>query len=59
VQLKEKYQIWGSFYFFTFGYMYFTRIVVQIMVAILPYHIVWMSDFFNEVSTLLFYAFVA
>lgn len=58
-QLQQKYKLWGTFYFLIFGYMYFTRIVVQILVAILPYHVVWLSDFFNEFSTLLFYIFIA
>jgi len=31
---------------------------VQIMVAVLPYNLAWMNDFFNELATLLFYMMV-
>jgi len=57
-QLRQKYRVWGQFYVLTIAYVYFTRIVVLLLVAALPYYIIWLSDFFCELSTFLFYLIV-
>ncbi len=38
------------------SYIYFTRIIVYLVDATLPFRLVWMGDFFTELATLIFFA---
>lgn len=37
------------------SYIYFTRIVVYLVDATLPFRLVWLGDLFTEAATLLFF----
>ena len=51
----EKLQLFRSFYIMVVVYIYFTRIIVLLMSATVPFHFIWLGDFFTELATLLFY----
>ncbi|KAF9428908.1 hypothetical protein BGZ94_000569 [Podila epigama] len=56
---KSKYKLWGSFYLITVVYMYATRILIQVMTAIVPFQYnLWFVELCNEAITLGFYATV-
>lgn len=44
-----------SFYLTTIAYLYFTRIIVYLMYATLSYDRQWLSQFFDEAATLIYY----
>jgi G protein-coupled receptor 107 len=47
------------FYIMVLCYIYFTRIVVFILHATLPFQYIWLSSFAEEVATLAFYTLTA
>ncbi|KAJ3433439.1 hypothetical protein M0812_22397 [Anaeramoeba flamelloides] len=55
----EKFRIFRLFYTITVIYIYITRIVVVIFTRFLTYHFLWVSIFIQELSSLIFIAFVA
>jgi len=54
----EKLQLFRQFYLMVVSYIYFTRIIVYLVDATLPYRLVWLGDFFTETATLLFFTVV-
>ena len=52
----EKLRKFRAFYLVTILFLYFTRVVVVLMVAALGYQYVWLSDFFTETAALAYYA---
>jgi len=44
-----------QFYLLVVTYIYFTRIIVYLMDATLPFKYVWLGEFFTELATLLFW----
>jgi G protein-coupled receptor 107 len=44
-----------QFYLMVVAYIYFTRIVVFLVKATLPYELLWLQQLFDESATLLFY----
>ncbi|KAJ6237872.1 hypothetical protein M0813_26450 [Anaeramoeba flamelloides] len=55
----EMFRIFRLFYTITVVYIYITRIVVVIFTRFLTYHFFWVSVFIQELSSLVFIAFVA
>lgn len=54
-----KYKLWSSFYVVTLIYIYVTRIIVQLLQAILPFQYVsWFGEAVSEIATLTFYVFI-
>ncbi|SAM04725.1 hypothetical protein [Absidia glauca] len=54
-----KYKLWSSFYVVTLIYIYVTRIIVQLLQAILPFQYVsWFGEAVSEIATLSFYVFI-
>ncbi|KAI8341286.1 lung seven transmembrane receptor-domain-containing protein [Chlamydoabsidia padenii] len=54
-----KYKLWSSFYVVTLIYIYVTRIIVQLLQAILPFQYVsWFGEAVSEIATLSFYIFI-
>jgi hypothetical protein len=51
----EKLTLFRKFYVIVIGYLYFTRIVVFMMQATLPFRTVWVAKFFEEIATLGFF----
>lgn len=47
-----------SFYLTTMAWLYFTRIVVYVMLQTLAFDRQWLSQFFDEVATIAYYAWV-
>ncbi|KAI8064352.1 lung seven transmembrane receptor-domain-containing protein [Gongronella butleri] len=55
----NKYKMWSAFYVVTLLYMYVTRIIVQLLQALLPFQFVtWAGESVYEAATILFYAYV-
>jgi len=48
-----------QFYVSVVTYVYFTRIIVFLLGATLPFYMVWLRTFFRESATLAFFTFVA
>eukprot|EP01130_Rhizamoeba_saxonica_P007456 TRINITY_DN3018_c0_g1_i2.p1 TRINITY_DN3018_c0_g1~~TRINITY_DN3018_c0_g1_i2.p1 ORF type:complete len:316 (-),score=41.37 TRINITY_DN3018_c0_g1_i2:36-983(-) len=53
----SKIKLFRKFYFVVLSYIYFTRIVVVFLKSALPYRAEWLTTFFTEAATLLFYSF--
>lgn len=51
--------IFKNFYILVLCYIYFTRIVVFILHATLPFQCVWLSNAAEELATLIFYTLTA
>eukprot|EP00164_Ancoracysta_twista_P000153 GFYU01000224.1.p1 GENE.GFYU01000224.1~~GFYU01000224.1.p1 ORF type:complete len:437 (+),score=152.17 GFYU01000224.1:31-1341(+) len=51
----EKLTLFRQFYIMVVSYVYFTRIVIFLFSATLPFNYKYVSDFLNEVATLAFY----
>jgi len=51
----EKLKLFRQFYLLVVSYIYFTRIIVYLLDATLPFMYTWLGLFFTEVATLLFY----
>jgi len=52
----NKLRLFRQFYLMVVSYIYFTRIIVYLVDATLPFRQVWLGDFFTEGATLLFFA---
>lgn len=50
-----KLTLFRQFYIMVVTYVYFTRIVVYLLAATLPFHVLWMRYFFSEAATIAFY----
>jgi hypothetical protein len=51
----EKLKLFREFYLLVVTYIYFTRIIVFLLDATLPFTLVWLGEFFTEVATLIFW----
>ncbi len=51
----EKLKLFREFYLLVVTYIYFTRIIVFLLDATLPFKLVWLGEFFTEAATLLFW----
>lgn len=54
----KKLKLFRQFYLLVVSYIYFTRIIVYLVDATLPYRYVWLGDFFSELATILFFSVV-
>jgi len=50
-----KLQLFRSFYVMVVSYIYFTRIIVYLVEATVPFHQIWLGAFATEFATLSFY----
>merc|ERR1711998_426084 len=50
-----KLTLFRQFYIMVVTYIYFTRIIVYLLAATLPFELVWMRTFFSEGATIIFY----
>lgn len=50
-----KLTLFRQFYIMVVLYIYFTRIVVYLLSATIPYYLLWLGPFATEVATLLFF----
>jgi len=55
----KKLTLFRQFYLMVVSYIYFTRIIVYLVDATLPFKWIWLGDFFSELATLLFLAVTA
>ena len=44
-----------QFYVMVVAYIYFTRIVVFLLAATIPFYVLWLGEMFTELATLLFF----
>lgn len=51
----KKLQLFREFYFTVFCYIYFTRIVVFLLTATVPFYLLWLGPLFLELGTLVFF----
>ena len=51
----EKLALFKQFYIMVVAYVYFTRIIVYLLQATLPYQYTWIGDAAGEIATLAFY----
>jgi len=51
----RKLKLFRQFYLLVVSYIYFTRIIVYLVDATLPFKLVWLGDFFTELATLSFF----
>ena len=54
-QNLQKLTLFRSFYIIVIIYIYFTRIIVLLLSAVIPYRYIWLGDFCTELATLIFY----
>lgn len=54
-RVLSKLMLFRQFYIMVVSYIYFTRIIVYLLDATLPYKLIWLSDLSNEVATIAFY----
>ena len=50
-----KLQLFREFYVMVVAYIYFTRIVVFLLSASIPFYLLWLGDMFTELATFAFY----
>ena len=50
-----KLQLFRTFYVMVVCYVYFTRIIVYLIAATIPFYMLWLGAFSTELATLLFY----
>eukprot|EP00617_Octactis_speculum_P011697 CAMPEP_0185781226 /NCGR_PEP_ID=MMETSP1174-20130828/101613_1 /TAXON_ID=35687 /ORGANISM="Dictyocha speculum, Strain CCMP1381" /LENGTH=463 /DNA_ID=CAMNT_0028471113 /DNA_START=78 /DNA_END=1469 /DNA_ORIENTATION=+ len=50
-----KLTLFRQFYIMVVAYIYFTRIIVYLLAATMPYNLMWMRYLFTELATLSFY----
>jgi hypothetical protein len=48
-------QIFRQFYVMVVAYIYFTRIVVFLLAATIPYYLLWLGALFTELATFIFF----
>jgi len=51
----KKLKLFRHFYLMVVTYIYFTRIIVYLVDATLPFKLVWLGDFFTEIATVFFF----
>ncbi len=51
----HKLQLFRQYYLIVVSYIYFTRIIVYLFEATLPYTMVWLSDVSTEFATIAFF----
>jgi hypothetical protein len=51
----KKLTLFRQFYLIVVAYIYFTRIIVYLVDATLPFRMVWLGNFFTELATLAFF----
>lgn len=51
----RKLKLFRQFYLMVVAYIYFTRIIVYLVDATLPFRMVWLGSFFSELATLIFF----
>jgi len=51
----KKLTLFRQFYLLVVSYIYFTRIIVYLVDATLPFRMVWLGDFFSELATIIFF----
>ena len=59
LQSLSRLRQFREFYLVLIAYIYFTRIVVDMIASSVPFQLEWLGAFFNEVATLSLLAFVA
>jgi len=52
----EKLQLFRHFYLLVVSYIYFTRIIIYLLDATLPFRWVWLGDLFTELASLAFFS---
>jgi len=52
----RKLTLFRQFYLMVVSYIYFTRIIVYLVDATLPFRWIWLGDFFAELATIVFFA---
>lgn len=53
----HKLQLFRQFYVMVVAYIYFTRIVVFLLEATIPFYMLWLGPSFSELATFAFYVF--
>eukprot|EP00605_Chrysophyceae_sp_TOSAG23-4_P001030 GSChrysophyteH1.ASY1.ANO1.1132.1 assembled CDS len=53
--MLAKLRLFRSFYTMVVTYIYFTRIAVYLIEAVVPFHLIWTGPFSAEMATFLFY----
>jgi len=51
----RKLKLFRQFYLMVVSYIYFTRIIVYLVDATLPFRLVWLGEFFSELATIIFF----
>jgi len=54
----QKLKLFRQFYLIVVSYIYFTRIIIYLLDATLPFHYVWLGEFFSELAALVFFCVV-
>jgi len=54
-RVLSKLVLFRQFYIMVVSYIYFTRIIVYLLDATLPYQLIWLSDLASELATVAFY----
>lgn len=54
-RVLSKLVLFRQFYVMVVSYIYFTRIIVYLLDATLPYQLIWISALANEVATIIFF----
>ena len=51
----NKLQLFRQFYVMVVAYIYFTRIIVYLLEATIPFYMLWLGPLFTELATFVFY----
>jgi len=54
----QKLKLFRQFYLIVVSYIYFTRIIIFLLDATLPFKLVWMGEMFSELAALSFFSIV-
>lgn len=55
----KKLRLFRQFYIMIVCYIYFTRIIVHLLKATVPFQYVWFDEMFKETATYIFYVLTA
>lgn len=55
----KKLRLFRQFYIMIVCYIYFTRIIVYLLKATVPFQYVWLDEMFKETATYIFYVLTA
>lgn len=55
----KKLQLFRQFYIMIVCYIYFTRIIVYLLRATVPFQYIWLDEMFKETATYIFFVFTA